>query len=188
MGIARALGKPTGTRNRKLVDVLQPLERGQAHSRSLSHLSGMGAQEWHVDFAHKTKPAHYLVLGCLSAGSQQACTELLERQRFLSATQKKAARAEPFLIRNGRHSFYGSILEGDEKYLRFDPGCMQGATKNAQLLMAQLMDSKLPPTYSHPWQKNDLLVINNWRMLHRRADATSSLGRTLLRITILEGY
>lgn len=141
-----------------------------------------------MDLAHKARPARYLVLGCSSVGAQQACTELLERQRFLSTTQNQVARAEPFLIRSGRHSFYGSILEGDEEYVRFDPGCMQGATKRAQLLMTQLLDSNPCPSYSHQWQVGDILVIDNWRMLHRRTDATRSLDRTLLRVTVLEGH
>jgi Taurine catabolism dioxygenase TauD, TfdA family len=187
--IARTLGQPVGTRSsRNLVDFLRPLNVNLANPVSLSSKTGTHIQPWHVDLAHKAKPARFIVLGCLSVGSNQVCTELVDRRIFLSDQHKAAARAEPFLISNGCHSFYGCILEGNEKYLRFDPGCMNGATKEAKNLMDHLLDLHPNPSYRHYWNIGDILIIDNWRMLHHRTDASSSLDRNILRVTVLEGY
>ena len=184
--VAKCLGTPIGTRTRNLVDVLQPQICSKAHQRSLSRQAGMGTLPWHVDLAHRPVPARYLVLGCLSVGEIQAGTEFIDREVFLPTKLVADARSEPFLIRNGEHSFYGSILEGREDFIRFDPACMQGATKDAQMLIDHLANTRTSPTYVHQWQPSDVLLIDNWRLVHRRANASKSLGRTLLRVSVME--
>jgi alpha-ketoglutarate-dependent taurine dioxygenase len=36
------------------------------------------------------------------------------------------------------------------------------------------------------WEPGHTLIFDNWRFLHRRADASQSRSRSLLRVTIME--
>lgn len=186
LALAKQLGTPTATRGRGLVDVLTPKVPWQANQRSLSAQTGTGPQPWHVDLSHCAVPARYLVMSCLREGRVHAPTELLDRRAFLLPRHLEDASSEPFLVRSGRHSFYGTILEGPKRFVRFDPGCMQGATKRAKGLMRRLLDEAAPPSYAHRWAVGDILIIDNWRLLHRRTDVSESLDRVLLRVTVKE--
>jgi hypothetical protein len=186
LALARQLGTPTPTRGRRLLDVLVPQVSSQASPRSLSAQTGTGPQSWHVDLAHRAEPARYIVVSCLREGQAQAPTELLDRKSFLSRREEGNALSEPFLVRSGRCSFYGTILDGTKQFVRFDPGCMQGATKRAEELMRRLLDKAPQPTYAHQWAAGDILLIDNWRLLHRRADASESLSRALIRVSVME--
>lgn len=187
LAVAKQLGTPAATRGRGLVDFLAPLASSEANPRSLSAQCGTGPQPWHVDLSHFPEPARYLVMSCLREGQAQVPTELLEREAFLSRRNRSDALSEPFLVRSGRRSFYGSILEGSKRFVRFDPGCMQGATSRATDLMKRLLDDAPLPSYAHQWALGDILVIDNWRLLHRRADASQSSHRVLLRVSVMQG-
>jgi hypothetical protein len=187
LALANGLGTPIATRGRGLVDVLVPRTPKQSRARSLSAQVGTGPQPWHVDLSHCAVPARYLVMCCLRVGQRQVATELLDRQDFLQSRDIGDAASEPFLVRSGPCSFYGTILEGPKRFLRFDPGCMQGATKRAGELMRRLLDQATCPSYVHRWAVGDILIIDNWRLLHRRTDASESSERTLLRVTVMQG-
>jgi hypothetical protein len=110
---------------------------------------------------------------------------LINVDLFLPGHCHVDAFSEPFLVRSGKSSFYATLLTKNRSYLRFDPGCMQGVTDKATLLMRKLLHESPPPCYSHNWEIGDLLVIDNWKMLHRRADARLSPDRTLLRVSVM---
>jgi hypothetical protein len=122
---------------------------------------------------------------CQSSGGAGATTDLINVDHFLSRHCLVDAFSEPFLVRSGKSSFYATLLTKNRSYLRFDPGCMQGVTDKAKLLMRKLQDESPPPCYSHNWEIGDLLVIDNWKMLHRRADARFAPDRTLLRVSVM---
>ena len=185
LALAKQLGTPISTRGRGLVDVLVPKVHIEAMPRSLSAKTGTGPQPWHVDQSHCAVPAHYLVMCCLREGQRPAPTELLDREEFLLPPDAGDASSEPFLVRSGRRSFYATILEGPKRFVRFDPGCMLGATKRAEKLMRHLLDKATCPSYAHIWAAGDILIVDNWRLLHRRTDASESLNRTLLRVTVM---
>lgn len=185
LGIARTIGTPTSTRGGTLVDVLRPVDPGDARPRSLSALFGQHTQPWHVDLSHRSVPARYILLMCQSSGSAGATTDLINVDHFLPRHCIADACSEPFLVRSGKNSFYATLLTKSRRYLRFDPGCMQGVTDKATLLMRKLLDESPPPNYSHNWNTGDLLVIDNWKMLHRRADARFAPDRTLLRVSVM---
>jgi alpha-ketoglutarate-dependent taurine dioxygenase len=186
--LARQLGVPTPSRSKGVVDVLVPTAHSGAKPQSLSRRVGLGEQPWHVDLAYRMQPARYLVVGCLSSGQTQVRTELVDREAFLPRSRLLDALAEPYLVRNGGKSFYATILEGSEEFIRFDPGCMYGCTQRARLLMQGLLTASTPPTYTHSWASGDILIVNNWRMLHRRADASHCKGRALLRVSVCEEF
>lgn len=182
--IASVLGTPQLTRNKALVDRLIPLEKDQAHPKSLSALTGLGVQPWHVDFSHCQTPARYIILACEHEGSNPVHTELVYWTSLFDAADQEAALAEPFLVRNGCHSFYATILTHSQQYLRFDPGCMQPVTKGAKKLMGKLSSKNINPIVQIDWESERAVIIDNWRMLHRRLDAHGTEGRVLLRVSV----
>jgi hypothetical protein len=183
--LAATLGTPTRTRTRSVVDELVPVSQREAQPRSLSRTTGTGAQPWHMDMAHRPVPARYLVLGMPECSSGTAATELLDAELLLPDGLCEVASTEPFLVRTGAKSFYATIKGKGQPFLRLDPGCMEGATERARGLMALLVEQSLPPTYVHRWTPGSVLVLDNWKVFHRRADARGDTARVLFRICVL---
>lgn len=183
--LAATLGTATRTRTRSVVDELVPVSQREAQPRSLSRITGTGAQPWHMDMAHRPVPARYLVLGMLTCSSSTASTELLDAELLLPHGLCEAASTEPFLVRTGAKSFYATIKGKGQPFLRLDPGCMEGATERAKGLMALLVELNAPPTYVHRWTPGSVLLLDNWKVFHRRADARDDPTRVLFRISVL---
>ncbi len=185
--LGRFLGAPITTRSRSLVDRLTPMPADGARPRSLSRMSGNGQQPWHMDMAHRVEPARYLVMGMHECPTKTADTELLDASTLIPKALQREALSEPFLIRSGARSFYATMRAKGQPFVRFDPGCMQGTTPRANALMQQLLNQFLAPTHVHQWVPGSLLVIDNWKMFHRRTDATTSINRTLYRVSVMGG-
>lgn len=185
LDFACTLGDPVGTRTRALVDELKPRLVHEAHHPSLSAQVGHGLQPWHMDMAHCIEPARYLVMGMHGCSAGTAPTELLDATALIPTALAHDAHCEPLLVRTGARSFYATILAKDQPFVRFDPGCMQGATLRAKTLMQQLLTNTTVPTHTHHWAAGCVLVIDNWKMLHRRTDASTSVSRTLYRVTVM---
>lgn len=183
--LAVTLGTATRTRTRNVVDELVPVSQCEAPPRSLSRTTGTGAQPWHMDMAHRPVPARYLVLGMLKCSSRTAATELLDAELLLPHGLSEAASTEPFLVRTGAKSFYATIKGKGRPFLRLDPGCMEGATERAKVLMTLLVALSVPPTYVHRWTPGSVLVLDNWKVFHRRADARNDPTRVLFRVSVL---
>lgn len=184
LDLARSLGEPVGTRTRALVDELQPQLAHEAIYPSLSAQVGHGLQPWHIDMAHRMEPARFLVMGIHECSTETASTEILNATDLVPEAVVHQAHCEPFLVRNGARSFYATILARGQPFARFDPGCMQGTTDHAKTLMQQLLVHTTEPTHVHQWTPGSVLVIDNWKMLHRRA-ATTSVDRTLYRVSVM---
>ena len=91
----------------------------------------------------------------------------------------------PVLVRTGRRSFYSTILSPDRAFLRYDPGCLEAVDSRGQAALA-LVEHRLaggsPQTYH--WRRGDILIIDNWRVLHGRGPSDRGSGRRLARILI----
>lgn len=187
LGLGKFLGTPVPTRTRSLVDELRPQDKQKANSRSLSRITGTGRQPWHIDLAHKVEPARYLVMGMYACTPTVASTELLDTSFLICDQHREAAFSEPFLVRTGARSFYATMKSKNHPFIRFDPGCMYGATDRAKQLMQKILDKDLFATHTHVWKAGSILVVDNWKMLHRRADSSNSMKRTLYRVSVMGG-
>jgi hypothetical protein len=186
VGIAEQLGTPHGRRDGALIDTLRPVSSMDARPRSLSAVYGYETQPWHIDRAHWPTPARYLVLGCIAATSASAATELLDwKSLSWDPDVQAAAHVEPFRIRNGRHSFYATMLNRELPLLRHDPGCMEPLSEAGLSLQARIDGRSLAPSARIRWVTGMIVIVDNWRLLHRRMDARADRTRALLRITVL---
>jgi hypothetical protein len=91
----------------------------------------------------------------------------------------------PILVRTGRRSFYSTILSSDHAFLRYDPGCLEAVDLRGQAalsLVAHRLRGASPKT--HHWRRADILILDNWRVLHGRGPSDRGSDRLLARLLI----
>jgi len=185
--IAESLGEIALGRFRQSVEQVVPEDFEDARPSSLSSKFGLNPLPLHTDTAHWAIPVRYLVLGCANPGLIVTPTSLLDRRHvIMSDAEAKECISSVFLIRNGRRSFYGSIMEFERPFIRLDLGCMIPLSQDAKLAM-QIFGSARNSTFlsHHYWDVGDVIIIDNWRMLHGRGtDQFTQRGRILLRAMV----
>lgn len=186
MRIARQLGSPRPSRKGgQLVDHLRPTSVNAAKPKSLSALYGVGTFPWHTDGAHWPVPPRYLVLACVQAAVKTAPTKVWDARRSLALNNPAAQRAN-FRVCNGAHSFYATATSPLQPFYRYDPGCMTPLDPSARHLQDAIKDEGTWISDQIVWKPGLIAVIDNWRCLHRRENATQDSARYLLRTTVME--
>jgi alpha-ketoglutarate-dependent taurine dioxygenase len=186
--IAKLVGNPLTGRAGQKIEPLIPTEQARANAKSLSVVHGLGSFPMHTDGAHLLQPPRFVVLVCASPGTSPVPTTLI-RFRDLKATASERTRFEaaPFLVRNGRRSFYSTICSASRKFIRYDAGCMmpQGSESEASVKLIAHRAREVGPTLVH-WRTGDVLVIDNWTVLHGRGlwVSEASSDRKLLRVSV----
>ena len=166
---------------------LRPRDTGGARPGSMSSKIGLSEQPFHTDGAFRITPPRHLIFECLDPGEVLCSTEIwaLNWVRLIH-DRPTILREPPWLVRQSRSAaFYTQVLACTGTtggLIRFDPCCMvpvQEAVEVGRETMAAI------ECYSRlvqiDWAIGDVLVIDNWRCLHRRADATRSPSRCLRR-------
>jgi len=129
-----------------------------------------------------------VVLGCLSEGQSNRDTVLVDFNEIaISNEERTTLLNSPFRVRNGRSSFYGTVLSKDRDFIRYDPGCMTPA-KECQVSVEDIFsDVRTAQLQSRiRWKSGKIVVIDNWRMLHGRRGKESEKGsdRVLYRVLV----
>lgn len=184
--IGDLLGARAPGRAGAMEEVVRPRAATEAHPRSMSADYGHGALPFHTELSHRLRPCRYLLLGCFEPGSPGAATMLLDwRTLGFSPDELQLLQDAPILVRSGRHSFYSTILPPDRAYLRYDPCCLEAIDGRGQQAL-QLVEERLTAASPevHHWCQGDILVIDNWRILHRRGPSGRHSGRRLARVLI----
>lgn len=188
IALANQIGTPVATRSKgDICDTLKPTDASSANPNSLSEIHSLGEFPLHVDTAHWLTPCRYLILACLSAGSGDRPTLLLDTERLpLSPEQTSILRRTPFRVTNGRNSFFSAILSKDRQFVRYDQGCMASVRSSDKPVLDIFLASNWTDyVETIDWHKGKVIVIDNWRVLHGRGQASHpDLDRTLLRISI----
>ncbi len=95
--------------------------------------------------------------------------------------------AAPILVRTGRRSFYSTILAPGGVFFRYDPACLEALDdrgRSALRLVEARIDGAASEAEAHHWRQGDILIIDNWRVLHGRSPSDHGSGRRLARILI----
>lgn len=188
LDVALLLGEPMKCRNGTVVESLVPLHAEHANTNSLSMQHGFGAFPLHIDGAHLSQPPRFLLLACVSPGFPPVPTTLVHFHKLnLLEVERQLCESAPFHVRNGRWSFYSSILVRSRPFVRFDQGCMKPMFADGRRAMTAitLRAAELGPTVFN-WKARDILIIDNWRVLHGRGlpSSVASLDRHILRVSI----
>ena len=184
--IAQQIGKPI-TQKSGVTEKITPRKMEKANPNSLSGRYGLAPFPLHCDTSQWPTPCRFLLLACVHPGSQSTPTLLLDTAKVvLSPTERRLALSSAFLIRNGRNSFYSTILSSHRHFIRYDPACMKAIDEKG---------SEAIKLYDYPKYKNliqkitlnagDVLAIDNWRTLHGRGKCPDIANdRTLLRVYV----
>jgi hypothetical protein len=188
LGLAAQLGTPVALRSGgNLCDMLMPTVAHAAKPRSLSKIHSVGEFPLHIDTAHWLTPCRYAMLACVSPGSGNRPTLVLDTGRLpFNEHQMSLLHSTPLRVTNGRNSFFSTILSKTRQFVRFDPGCMT-ATASDGVAALDIFSRHNWPDYVETirWQAGMVLIIDNWVLLHGRGYADcSDLDRKLLRISI----
>lgn len=184
--IAQILGNPVVHRKSSgFVQKLTPIDTKMAYPNSLSSQHSYQGFPLHVDTAHWATPCRYVILGCFNKGAGDRNTILMDFFKMnFSDAEKGILSNAPFKITNGRNSFYGTILSKKRKFIRYDLGCMEPSTDQG-CAVKEIFSEKRTNAHSESisWDTGKILVIDNWRMLHGRANsAINDSNRVLYRV------
>lgn len=185
--LAMSLGSLAPGRTGESIERLVPYDRDAARPPSLSAIHGLAPFPLHTDTAYWYRPARYIILGCSAVGDWAVPTILFDHEQLPILNESKSLlQSAPFKIANGRRSFYAPILDRNLAFFRYDRDCMAPATPSASQIVHELSRQLSPEgTYQHFWQAGDIMIVDNWRLLHGRGtDAQVPKNRVLLRATI----
>lgn len=187
--IAMTLGEPRRLRNSgEIVQKLSPTHAYSAHPNSLSARHSFGAFPMHIDTAHWPKPCRYVILGCSNVGNGARKTKLLDfKSLSVSKLEIDLLHSTPFRIVNGRNSFYSSVLSTHRDFIRYDPGCMTPTSSSSNKVLEILSEERWGKEIKEiEWKAGNVLIIDNWRILHGRSVAPKKdVDRLLHRILIV---
>lgn len=169
--VAKELGEPLVPLNGALVQQLTP--KAASTPNTYSGIFGLGRFPFHTDLAHWPVPPRYLLLRCV-VGHADVPTMLLDGRAVAEGVGSEAmARAlvrprrpqcgKVRLLRLRQQSDEGDIIRWDEVYLKPASPVAQDVSERIQ---AHLEAS--PPTPVAMVADGDVLVLDNWRILHSR--------------------
>src|SRR5215813_853252 len=141
--------------------LLAPADRSGARSWSLSGMFGRDAFPWHTDGAISSHPPHWLVLRPVRL-SEPTFTELLDPGDEL---RQRLARTI-LLARDhvGRARYLPALVPMKDGYrIRWDSRTCQSRSRAVAQEVAMAA-----PTATIWWRLDLTLVIDNYRLLHRR--------------------
>ncbi len=170
-----------------VVEKLSPRHAETGNPNSLSGRYSLAPFPLHCDTSHWRVPCRYMFLGCVNPGAIPTSTLLLDTSEIiLSPEERTLVQSSVFLIKNGRRSFYSSILSTQRKFIRLDPGCMVAINEESKVAMELYSYVKQKHQLNKiSWCIGDVLVIDNWRVLHGRGEQlNTTTDRLLLRVYV----
>jgi Taurine catabolism dioxygenase TauD, TfdA family len=182
--IASTFGNIISARSGAKLQTLSPRSEHDARAATLSRKFGYGELPLHCDTAHWPVPCRYIVLACVTAGCVEAPTILLDSfATNLSDEEHLLTRSASFIVRNGRNSFYANLIDRDRPFIRIDPGCMEPAAEcSIEAMRLYSYERQRGQVAKFHWKAGDVLIVDNWRMLHGRGNTSvADPNRRLLR-------
>lgn len=170
--VAMALGKPLTPWEGGLIQKLVP--RADAPPNTYSGIYGLDRFPFHTDLAHWRQPPRYLLLRCVK-GFPDVPTLLIDGQTIVdTVTLDILARAivKPRRPQNGAVPLLrlceqvenGYRFRWDEVFLKPASRIGEGASQQVATLL-----SKVDPQSIALANAGDILLVDNWRMLHARS-------------------
>lgn len=189
--IANTLGEPISSRrNGKVIDRLSPKNSENSYKNSLSRTYGLDSFPLHSDTAYFKIPVRYILLYCKNPGTGERPSYLYDASLLLNIHDDMRFKLSNtiFKVVNGRNSFLSTIYNSDSNFFRFDKNCMKSTDSEGDELLNEI-DSLVQENdiKKIAWSEGDLLIIDNWRLLHGRGSSQSEDSERLLyRLSIRE--
>ena len=172
--IANTLGRSTQDTSR-----ITPKPRGRKGPRSFSYRHGYGQFPMHTDTAFWPIPARFILL--TSATESEVPTLLLPTDALASVLSELKPERAIFALNTASGFVYqGFNLDGRPGTARLDQCYMQPVNSSAHELINRLSFPAKELIAEHRWTGKNVLIIDNWRCLHGRAEVTRPQERRSL--------
>lgn len=161
-------------------DVIRPTTTAQSANSSLSGIHGLEPFPWHSDGAISKRPPRLLGMLALEVPDSCASTGLLD----IKGCAHVRDILKGTLVRGALPGWRSSILRASEtvdgvRRWRWDP---RFEIVSGDAGLAEEVAS-IKSTYELAWKHRRLVLIDNWRLLHRRSTVRASgLNRRLYRM------
>lgn len=172
--------------NGQIIQYLKPKEKSEAIKDSFSYNFEYSAFPFHTDTAFWPIPIRCIVMKSENKSScetflfdsEQIFSDLCDRDILVL---KKAV----FLLKNKSVQKYTSLIVNDngKRGIRYDPNIMFPVNHFANLsihIIKKCLETQ--SIIKFEWTGNNALLLDNWRFLHSRGDATNDKTRLLKRI------
>jgi L-asparagine oxygenase len=189
--LAHSLGQPQGERrDPSLIRPISPQPTDQARPNTLSSRYGLGPFPFHTDAAYWRHPPRFILFHCQHPGSGRRPTLLVDSHSWqLTSRDHRLLCNEVWRLETGR-PFLCTVatIRQEQLAFRFDAACMRPLTSAALHAHAIIRDATRGSKVARvEWRPNDLLVIDNFRLLHARGEASApDCDRVLARVLIRE--
>ena len=184
--LALQLGVPIALSSESPAHFLTPALKERRPPNSYSGIYGLGAFPLHTDLAHHRVPPRYFMLRCCAPDDSVGTTLADSAEIIASVGASLLSRAvvQPRRPRNGIRPLLRlfdpalHLFRWDSEFIRpaSDAGSQAVLAVSSALERQRVTELRLS-------RLGDLLVIDNWRMLHgRTAVLPSSQGRRIARV------
>ena len=187
--LAKALGRTLSPRESRTVQELVPRAHGAPNT--YSGLYGLSSFPFHTDLAHWSRPPRYLLLRC-QRGSSDVPTYLADSHSLIEAIGHDVIARAIFrprrprsgtlaLLRLWERTDEGGLFRWDETFIT--PASPIGG--RAALEVRQWL-TQCAPVQIALERTGDMLIIDNWRMLHARSPVPEGLTNRKIERVYLE--
>lgn len=178
--LASQVGALISLSSKSPVHFLAPAPVEQRSPNSYSGLYGLGAFPLHTDLAHHRLPPRYFILRCC-VPEETVATTLIDSTELITAVGPSLlsrALVQPRRQRAGVRPLL-RLLDTALQLFRWDAAFIRPASDAGAKAVAAVADALRSQCHTEVRlaRPGDLLVIDNWRMLHGRS-AVSPMARS----------
>ena len=187
--IASIFGEVVPGARGEMIQLLPARDKGNGPIGSFSYKMGYGAFPWHTDTAYWDVPARYLLLTSSSASSCATLYQSFDAIReAIPDFDYLISRAVFLLDIPGRKRYLSPCFKNNFGTfgIRLDFHIYDPMNDEAARVLDEV-GAFLSRNYKRfLWTGNNALVIDNWRYIHAREDASEDKTRVLKRLYINE--
>lgn len=188
--LAHLIGKPIAPWEGKLIQRLVP--RVSAPPNTYSGIYGLNEFPLHTDLAHWRKPPRYFILRC-KTGSPNVNTFILDGRKLIEHLGEDFFKRAIFKPRRPlRSSGLGLLrpywpIEGNY-CIRWDSIFLKPASKLGELAFQKIETflKKCDPVSLTLSDPGDMIIVDNWRMLHGRSSIPAECHHRVIERIYLE--
>lgn len=161
--------------------VLRARESEAAPADTLTARHGLGVFPMHTDGAAQPIPPRWLVMRALTP--TKTATFLYDATPAVLDPANSSLLRRPWAVTPGgaRPAFYAPILQplSCGWRIRYNRACMRPTAGTVDPACMTLLTG-----LEHRWQLGEVLIIDNWRMLHARGPVATEESRQLERMAV----
>lgn len=188
LSIANVIGNVVPGDRGEIVQTLNAREIGEGPKGSFSYCVGYGEFPWHTDTAYWEVPARYLLLASEEASPCATTYQSFEEiKKHVRDFEYLKSRAVFLLDLPGRKRYLSPVFKvAGRDGQRLDFHIYRPVNEEAEALKDRVGEMLKYKFLRHVWTGHNVVVLDNWKMIHAREDSSCDKKRSLKRIYINE--